>query len=101
MSSAIDLTLVAKGVPIDASLTLTGSAQKLVSKNTIQRYIEIFNVGSASVGLSFTTTTPVIGQANTITIPAGGEWVSPIGFIPQADFYVIGTNGQPVTCWYY
>ena len=99
--SAIDLSLMAKGVPVDASITLNGSAQKLVSKNTIQRFIEIVNIGAANVGLSFTTTTPVIGQANTITILPGSEWTSPIHFIPIADFYVIGTNGQPLTCWYY
>jgi hypothetical protein len=99
--SAIDRSLMVKGVPQNAGLTLTGAAQKLVGGTLATRCIEVVNIGSASIGLSCVTATPVIGNADTITVAAGGTWRSFEGFLPQADLYVIGTGAQKVACWYF
>ncbi len=99
--SAFDRSIVAKGVPSDRSFALTGTPQLLVAKNTIQRCIEVTNPGIMSIGISFTTTSPAVGAAGTITIPSLGSWRNPDGFLPVSDIYVVGPAGQSMTCWFY
>lgn len=86
----------------DASLTLaaTGVPQLLLGANAANQAIEIFNVGSSAVGISFTSATPAIGQPGTITLVPGFGYCTPPTFVPSNPIFIVGAAGTPVSCLY-
>jgi hypothetical protein len=87
-------------VNCSASITTGGTAQ-LLQAATNRRYLLIQNVSAGSIGISFTTSTPVIGAAGTITLTTGSSIERNSLAAPRNAIYVIGaTTGQAITCVY-
>jgi hypothetical protein len=81
----------------------SGSAQLVFAGGTNGALIhgfQIMNVSTTShnMGISWRTTTPVIGAANTYTLLPAGSYTTPPTFSPQGPLYIIGTSGDAWTC---
>ena len=87
------------GLPVtDASIaSMSGISQTLLAANPNREYIEIINSGSATVWVNLTGGT---AAANTgIPILSNGSWRGDV-FVPSNAITVIGTAGQPLSCYW-
>ena len=78
--------------------SLTGSSQSLVKADGTRSMILVHNPGVNNIGVTIGATA-AIGSAGTVTLVPNGTMTFEIDGIPQNAFQVIGTAGQPVTCW--
>lgn len=81
--------------------TLSSGAAQLVFANAAGIHgFTIMNVATAahSMAISWRTTTPAIGQANSYTLVQNGSYTTPDFFAPQGPLYIIGTSGDSWTC---
>lgn len=81
--------------------TLSSGSATLVFANLSGIHgFTIMNVSltSHNMGISWRSTTPVIGAANTYTLVPAGSYTTPDFFAAQGPLYIIGTSGDSWTC---
>ena len=92
----------AQNVPTNCSGTITtgGTAQLLLAADATRYRILVQNLSAAPLGISFTSTTPVIGSAQTFTLVSPfGQYSTPANARDTSAIYIIGaTTGQVFSC---
>lgn len=98
LAQASQFPPVASGNLFDNSVSIGTSAVQMIPANTSRQYLIIQNVSStATVGCS-TTSSPVIGNAGTVTLVSNGSWSFAGNFIPTSAFWCIASAiSTPVT----
>lgn len=87
--------------PTDCSTTLTtiGTAYQVIPTATTRQALTIQNLGTGNMGLSLTSTTPVIGAAGTFTLAAGATYTAPAGITQSTAIWAVGSvASQVLTC---
>ncbi len=79
--------------------SLASGSQQLVPKDMTRNFLEIFNSGADNIGVNLTGGAAAIGSAGTDTIIPNGSMSFNVGSIPGNLITVVGTTGQPVTCY--
>lgn len=78
--------------------SLSGSSQQLVAKDMSRSFLHIMNIGNANIAINPTGAASLTVAGSDIIPPLGSATYA-IDSVPGNAFQVIGTAGQPVTCW--
>lgn len=85
---------------VDCSVSsLSGSSQALVAKNPQRKYLMIFDSGANPVYVNLAGGTASSSGVSSIPVAVGGSVVISGDYIDTTAATVIGTSGQPVTCF--
>jgi hypothetical protein len=93
------MTQLTKGVFVDHSISsMTGAAQLLLAADPQRQALIINNAGTAkAIGFDNTVT---LNAAGSITMQANTFFIMTEA-VPSNALWIIGTNGQAITCWTY
>lgn len=77
--------------PTDCSATIGTSAAQVLPNNGYRRGFLLQNVGTTTIGVSFTDATPAIGAAQTFTLAPGASMNSTATGTPGTALYAISS----------
>jgi hypothetical protein len=89
-------------VAVDCSVLVGATASSIIAPGTARKSFMLENTGSTNVGFSFTSSTPVLGGAQTFTLQPGGSYSSPPGLAMTSGVTAVAAAaGTQLACTYF